>query len=733
MAFTARWSLLLLVLAPAFAQPVVTELQNNYSYTQPGLPNYGISPGMLFIIKGTGLGSITNTAEKFPLTTSLNGISVSVTVNGTTTQPTLYYILPTQIGAVLPEGTPLGSGTLTVSTGLQTSQAVPIQVVQSDFGILTYNGAGTGPAYAFDQNYNPITATYPATPGELIVFWGTGVGPDPANDDKTEPQQANNLSSVPMNVYIGGVQAQVFYKGRSAYPGVDEVFVYVPTGVPTGCYVSVVTQSGSITSNFTTIPVAASGSASCSDSVTVASDWHTLIGRTSTNVADLSVIGGTRQTGLGSQTISSATAQFRTDNASQIYSELFNDGFASVGSCIVNPPGSTNAGTPLSAGASLTLTGPGNEQAMVAYTSGANPPYAATLPAGFIPAGGGTFTFTGSDTGVGQVTGFTAAATVPAPVTWTNMSAASSIVASQGFTMTWTGGNPNNLVQIFGDSTGSAGLDVTFECIVPASPGSFTIPPQVLQSLPSTGPGATLGLLSLSNPISFPAGDLDFGFAYGGFETVDALANYENGGSAGPQISSLTLASSSVSSSGTVQGTVTLSGAAPAGGVAVALSASSTLVTIPATVTIPAGSASASFNVSAGSVTSAQTVTLAATYQGKFSTAMLTVNPAQAVSVFNGAYTGNYSGTGSVSGPVSGTVTATANNGVVTVTSPAAGSGTVAANGSATFGVVLAGGTSCTFTGTLVASGASVTGSGTFSCTGPTISGNWNVSLEQPF
>ena len=41
--------------ATVFAQPVVTELQNNYSYIQPGLPNYGISPGSLFIIKGTGL------------------------------------------------------------------------------------------------------------------------------------------------------------------------------------------------------------------------------------------------------------------------------------------------------------------------------------------------------------------------------------------------------------------------------------------------------------------------------------------------------------------------------------------------------------------------------------------------------------------------------------------------------------------------------------------------------
>lgn len=735
MAFTARWIVLPFLLAPAFGQPVVTELQNNYSYTQPGLPNYGIAPGSLFIIKGTGLASATNTSEAFPLTTSLNGTSVSVTVHGATTNPTLYYILPTQIGAVLPEGTPAGNGMLTVTSGAQTSQQFPIQVVQSDFGILTYNGSGTGPAYAFDQNYKPITAGYPATPGELIVFWGTGVGADTGNDDKTEPQQTNNLTSLSMNVYIGGVQAQVFYKGRSAYPGVDEVFVYVPNSVPMGCYVSVVTQSGSLTSNYTTIPVAAPGAASCNDEITVANSWQTLIGRTTANVADLSVINKTTQTALGSQISSRASAQFKSDASAQVYSELFSDGFPSVGSCIVNPPGSTSTAISriLNAGPSLTLTGPGNEQATLNYSAQNSPPYTTSLSSGFIPAGGGTFTFNGSGGAGAQVTNFTATATVPGPVTWTNLSAASSITASQGFAMTWTGGNPNGLVQIFRDSIGAAGLDVTFECMLPAGPGSFTIPAQVLQSLPSPTTSGALGLLSLSNPMSFSTGNLDFGFAYGGFETVDALANYQNGGSAGPQIASLTLASTSVTSSGSVQATVTLSGVAPAGGVTVALSASSSLVAIPATLTIPANSTFASFTVNAGAVTSSQTVTLAATYQGKFSTVTLTLNPQQQMQVtaFNGAYTGTYSGRESNGTPVSGSVSASINNGAVTVTDPGAGNGTVTADGSATFGAVLAGGTNCTFTGTLTLGASSVTGSGTFSCTNPSVSGAWNVTLEQ--
>ena len=298
--------------------PSVTLLYNNYSGTKPGLPNYGISPGSLFVIVGSNLATTSNTSEVFPLTTNLNGTSVSVTVNGTTTQPYLYYVLPTQIAAVLPENTPVGTGTLTVSSAGTTGQSFPVQVVESAFGILTDNGAGFGPAAAFDTNYTPITATHPATPGELIVFWGTGVGPDPANDDRTEPQQTNNLTGVNMQVYIGGVAATVYYKGRSAYPGVDVVFAYVPAGVPMGCYVSVATVSGTITSNYGTIPVAPQGASACSDSVSILSDWQTLAGKASANVATLEIISQTTQTSTQAQATAGASAQFKTDNASQI-------------------------------------------------------------------------------------------------------------------------------------------------------------------------------------------------------------------------------------------------------------------------------------------------------------------------------------------------------------------------------------------------------------------------------
>jgi hypothetical protein len=93
------------------------------------------------------------------------------------------------------------------------------------------------------------------------------------------------------------------------------------------------------------------------------------------------------------------------------------------------------------------------------------------------------------------------------------------------------------------------------------------------------------------------------------------------------------------------------------------------------------------------------------------------------VAAFNGTYTGTYSAAG-----ISGTVTATVNNGTVTVTSPANGTGTVTSNGQTTFGTVLAGGTSCSFTGTFTVTVATASASGTFTCTSPSVSGTWNVT-----
>lgn len=710
------------------AQPTVYGLANNYSGTKAGLPNYGISPGSLFIIAGSDLATTSNTAENFPLTDALDGTSVSVTVNGAITHPTLYYILPAQIGAVLPEATPLGTGTLTVSSPAGTSQPVPIQVVQSDFGILTDNGAGYGPAAAFDSNYNSLSATHPASPGELIVFWGTGVGADPKNDDKTEPQQTNNLTSIPMQVYIGGVAASVYYKGRSAYPGVDELFVHVPSGVPTGCYVSVVTLSGNITSNYATIPVAPSGASSCTDQISLLNEYAALIGKPAT-VGTIAIYSQTKQTSSGTTTASTASAQFKSLSAVQVYSELFSDHWLSLGNCIVDQGNS--AGTPavISAGPKLTLSGPGGEQASFNYSAGGNPAYTATLPNSFIAPAGGTFTINGAGGSGAQIGSFSASATLPPAITWTNMSAASEIIATQGLTLNWSGGTSAGIVAISGDSTGLAGIDVKFECLASAASGMFTIPPEVLLSLPNTTSKASLGIASLEYPATFSAPGLDFGFIYGGIESLTALANYQSSAGVIAHLQSISLESTQASAGASVQGTVVLSSPAPSGGITVDLASSSALVTVPSSVSVAAGATSATFTATVGTVASTQSVTITATYGGASVQTQITVNPLSGVDAYNGNYTGTYSGSRGAT-PLSGSIVAMVNNGTVTVNQPGSGSGTITATGQITFGVDITSGVSCNFTGTAVLSGTGATATGNFTCASAKASGTWTVTRQ---
>ncbi len=210
------------------AQPVVNAVINNFSGITPGLPSYGIAPASLFVIYGSAMCDnnplVTQDASK-GLPTTLNNMSISVTVAGVTTTPAIYYAVPTQIAAVLPSKTPAGTGTITVTYKAQ-STTIPLLVTKSAFGMLTLNATGSGGVKALDLNYKTITPTASAAPGQTIILWGSGLGADTANDDKTYPLKQDNLNNA--TVYIGGVKAKVVYAGRSQFPGVDQIDVTVP-------------------------------------------------------------------------------------------------------------------------------------------------------------------------------------------------------------------------------------------------------------------------------------------------------------------------------------------------------------------------------------------------------------------------------------------------------------------------------------------------------------------------
>jgi len=507
--------------------PTVTLIQNNYSYIQPGFPNYGIAPGSLFIIQGAGLAdptaqTVLQSSATPGIPKTLNGASVSVTVNGTTVQPALYYAIATQLAAVLPASTPVGTGTLTVTYNNTPSASVPIQVVQSALGLGTYNGLAlaTNPT-----NYVLYSYTNSAKPGDTIVLWGSGLGAI-STDSDTVYTASPNAYSVKPTIYIGGIQATVLYAGDDGYPGQNQINVVVPANVLPGCNVSLVAVSGSgsaaIASNSTVLPIAAGGGV-CSDPT---------FGITGANISTLN---GQSTVKTGTLYISQATSPAASGGGTTV-SDLglaifqsaaggsFSGGAASLGSCILSQTNSTiiNPITPkgLDAG-TISLTGPNGT---VSFT--ANPvvagSYFGQLSSGFVPSTGGSFTFTG--TGGADVGSFHATVTFPNPLmTWTNQAANATITRSSGTQVTWSGGGSGTYVLISGTST-SGNLTASFSCSAPQSALQFTVPVPILLSMP---PGT--GTLTVENSTSyqtFSASGLDLGLGFG-FDSYMINAFYQ--------------------------------------------------------------------------------------------------------------------------------------------------------------------------------------------------------------
>jgi uncharacterized protein (TIGR03437 family) len=503
--------------------PIITGVRNNYSYLLPGQPNYGIAPGTLFVITGSGLASATtvsglqsSAAPGLPL--SLNGASVSVTVDGVTTHPAFYYAIATQLALVLPSSTPVGTGTVTVTYNDASSPPAPITVLQSALGFDTLYGTGTGLGVATDNSTGAVfNYSNSAAPGQTIVLWGSGLGADQADSDTTFTSAPHPVN-VPLQIYIGGIQAVIAYQGASGYPGVNQIDVTIPQEVQPGCAVAVVAVSGSITSNTITLPLSPDGGV-CSDSIVAltGSQLQALGSETNYNSGAVYVSQATSSSG----TTNTAEGSFEKVQGKQLASGV---GLASPGSCIVNAATTPTsvpvfASTPLDAG-SLSVAGPAGTQsvpeAQNTTATGPTGSYSAALPAGFIPATGGSFTFmaTGGTTAGASVGAFTTTLSFSDPLVWSNMDSITAVNRAQGLTVTWTGGSSDTDVIIKGSSTSAvAGVIVSFLCSASAATGQFLVPSYILDTLPAgSGSLSVEGETALQ---SFSAVGLDYGTVYG--------------------------------------------------------------------------------------------------------------------------------------------------------------------------------------------------------------------------
>ena len=265
--------------APLHAVPSIGGVQNNYSFLLEETPNHGIARGAIFILYGSEIsgGGLLLGGFNPKLDKILGGVSISVTVNGVTTEAIPYYVSPGQIGAILPSATPAGQGTLTLTYAGETSAPYPILVVESAFGLMTMGGNGLGHAVVMDAGFTVLSPHNAPAAGQSVIFWGSGLGA--FEGDETQLIAApRSLEELPFELYIGGKLAETAYHGRSQFPALDQIVAKIPDGVA-GCFVSVYIKTGGFVSNFTTMPVAAPGAKQCEDVFTNTQEVLGLSGR----------------------------------------------------------------------------------------------------------------------------------------------------------------------------------------------------------------------------------------------------------------------------------------------------------------------------------------------------------------------------------------------------------------------------------------------------------------------
>jgi uncharacterized protein (TIGR03437 family) len=488
---TVSWILLLLALiatAPrAFAVPVITGGPVNAgSYTLDGLPNSGIAQGSIFILFGTGMGpgALLQVSE-FPILPELGGTSITVTVGAITVDCLMLYTLDRQVAAILPSNTPLGAGTVQVIFETETSNAFPITVVQRSLGIFTRNAAGSGPAIV--QNFIPDTEPLPvnsildvATPGQVEVLWGTGLGPV-AGDEAGGPLPGD-MPGLPIEIFVGGQQATVTYRGRSGCcAGIDQIVFTVPEGVQ-GCYVSVDVLVGGVMSNSTTMAIAPEPGP-CSDPVQLNSaDITQLQGGGDLNLGEIGLLRiAAKVTVVGLGTIEGSvdmgSGEFRRVNAGDLLASTGLQDSPSLGSCTMRQFqyegffDSVFSDTPnpvpqqgIDAGPALSVAGPLGMMQIPRSSPDFVGGYEATL--GGIDLDGppspdfldpGAYTF---DNGAGgaAVGPFNTQLNLPGSLLWTNRDALPAVIPrNQPLSITWSGADSTTeFVFILGTSADPA-------------------------------------------------------------------------------------------------------------------------------------------------------------------------------------------------------------------------------------------------------------------------------------
>ncbi len=234
------------IVATPPARPVITSVVNGASFKT------GVTANALATIQGTNLASVTDNwnaaLANGQLPTSLDGVTVLFSGK----PAYLTYISPTQINLLVPDIAAGGVSVVVTNNGITPT------------GLFNTPSSLNGPAFFLwpgnqavatrqDYSYAAKSGTFAglttiaATPGDILILWGTGFGPTtPATPVGIPiPGDTTFLASNAPTITVNNVQA-AFYGAALApgYAGLYQVAIQVPAPLADGDWPIIATVAG---------------------------------------------------------------------------------------------------------------------------------------------------------------------------------------------------------------------------------------------------------------------------------------------------------------------------------------------------------------------------------------------------------------------------------------------------------------------------------------------------------
>jgi uncharacterized protein (TIGR03437 family) len=208
--------------------------------------NQPLAPGSFAAIFGSNLSSGLSVSTHLPLDVQLGGTSVLLAGE----QVPLLFASNQQVNVVLPYDIPVNSTQqliVTMGTAISVPQSVVIASAQP--AVFSKDGSGSGAAIitAYQPDGTPLSAGSPITAGDAITIYASGLGavspPVPAGSPA--PTSPLSMTTNPVTVTVGGMQAQVLFAGLAPmFAQLYQVNFIVPAGVPPGDAAILLTAGG---------------------------------------------------------------------------------------------------------------------------------------------------------------------------------------------------------------------------------------------------------------------------------------------------------------------------------------------------------------------------------------------------------------------------------------------------------------------------------------------------------